>query len=274
MGLRISLQKFFSSIYTRAFIVFLISLNAALIGFETSPPIAEKYDKLFAMIDWGILIIFVIEIILKLFAFGRDFFRDWWNILDFLIVGVALVSSQATVFIFRFVRILRIFRLMSTVPELRFTLEAVFKALPSIGYTMVLLFLMFYIFAVICTWLFGQDFPDLFSDLGRSMFSLFQVMTLEGWSTEIAKPVMEKYPFSWALFILFIFMSTFVILNLLIAIIINAVQQMHEEEHQEEERDQKNFIHGETLTLENEIMALRKDVKALRELLEKKINEL
>ncbi len=271
MSLRENLRKLFESILTRAFIIFLISLNAALIGFETSPSINEKYGELFAVIDWGILIIFMVEIGLKIFAFGKDFFRDWWNIFDFFIVAIALVFSQATVFIFRFVRILRIFRLMSTVPELRFTLEAVFKALPSIGYTMVLLFLMFYIFAVICTWLFGQDFPYLFSDLGRSMFSLFQVMTLEGWSTEIAQPVMEKYPFAWAIFILFIFMSTFVILNLLIAIIINAVQQMHDQEQKEEEQEQKAFIHGETMTLEKEIIELRKDVRALKELLENKI---
>ena len=160
------------------FIVGLIILNSVTIGMETSKPLMKSFGFLFEWIDDAILAVFVVEIILKLYAFGFRFFKSAWNIFDFLIVAIAAIPAAGSFSVFRTIRILRTLRLIKNVPKLRMIIEALIKSIPSIGWIMVLLVMVFYIFAVLATNLYSQQFPQWFGDIGESMFTLFQIMTL------------------------------------------------------------------------------------------------
>ena len=177
-----------------------------------------------------ILAVFVLEILIKLVAFGPRFFRSGWNLFDFFVVGIALVPASGPLEILRALRILRVLRLLSQVPRLRQIIESLLRALPGMGWTAALLLLIFYIFAVMGTMLFGQQFPDYWGSLGKSFFSLFQIMTLESWSSGIARPMQEQIPMIWLFFVPFILISSFMVLNLFIAIIVSATQSIHADE--------------------------------------------
>ncbi|AKS41992.1 ion transporter [Wenzhouxiangella marina] len=216
------------------FIIGLIVLNAAILGLETSPTMMERAGAVLAGANAIILGIFVIEILLKLVAFGPRFFRSGWNLFDFFIVGISLVPASGPLEILRALRILRVLRLLSQVPKLRLIIESLMRALPGMGWTALLLILVFYVFAVMGTMMFGEQFPELWGNLARSLFTLFQVMTLESWSTGVARPMFDAYPWVWVYFVPFILVSSFMVLNLFIAIIVTATQSIHADEEEEQ----------------------------------------
>ncbi len=215
------------------FIIVLIIINAVILGLETSPRIMDQIGPALITANRLILAVFVIELLLKLAAFGPRFFRSGWNIFDFLIVSISLVPATGSMEILRALRILRVLRLLSQVPKLRVIIESLLRALPGMGWTALLLVLVFYVFAVMGTKLFSEDFPELWGNLALSLFSLFQVMTLESWSTGVARPMMEVYPWIWLYFVPFILVSSFMVLNLFIAIIVTATQSIHADEEEE-----------------------------------------
>lgn len=208
------------------FIVALIIVNAAVLGLQTSPEVTEATGGWLTTLNRAILAVFVLEIAVKIYAFGPRFFRSGWNVFDFLVVGVSLVPATGPLEIARTLRILRVLRLLSQVQRLRQIVEALLRALPGIGWTSFLLALVFYVFGVMGTQLFRDEFPQWFGSLGGSLFSLFQVMTLESWSSGIARPVMETYPLAWAYFVPFILLASFMVLNLFIAIIVSATHSL------------------------------------------------
>jgi len=216
------------------FIIGLIIINAAILGLETSPSIMAQTGGALLWLNKAILAVFVLEIILKLVAFGPRFFRSGWNIFDFLIVGISLVPASGPLEILRALRVLRVLRLLSQVPKLRLIIESLMRALPGMGWTSLLLMLVFYVFAVMGTMMFGEEFPGLWGNLGRSLFTLFQVMTLESWSTGVARPMFDAYPWAWVYFVPFILVSSFMVLNLFIAIIVTATQSIHADEEEEQ----------------------------------------
>ncbi len=216
------------------FIIVLIVVNAIILGLETSPAVMEVAGTLLILANQTILGVFVVEIALKLVAFGPRFFRSGWNVFDFFIVGIALVPAAGPFEILRALRILRVLRLLSQVPKLRAIIESLLRALPGMGWTALLLVLVFYIFAVMGTMLFAEDFPEYWGNLGLSLFSLFQIMTLESWSSGVARPMMEAYPLIWVYFVPFILISSFMVLNLFIAIIVTATQSIHHDEEAEQ----------------------------------------
>ncbi|MEM7054870.1 MAG: ion transporter [Pseudomonadota bacterium] len=214
----------------RNFIIALILINAVILGLETSPTIMAQIGPMLIAINKTILAVFVTEIVLKLVALGPRFFRSGWNLFDFFIVGIALVPASGPLEILRALRILRVLRLLSQVERLRQIIESLLRALPGMGWTGALLLLIFYIFAVMGTMLFGQQFPEYWGSLGKSFFSLFQIMTLESWSSGIARPMQEQIPMIWLFFVPFILISSFMVLNLFIAIIVSATQSIHADE--------------------------------------------
>lgn len=218
------------------FIIGLIIINAAILGLETSPTVMAQTGGVLVWLNKAILAVFVAEIALKLVAFGPRFFRSGWNIFDFLIVGISLVPASGPLEILRALRVLRVLRLLSQVPKLRVIIESLMRALPGMGWTTLLLLLVFYVFAVMGTMMFGQEFPELWGNLGRSLFTLFQVMTLESWSTGVARPMFDAYPWAWVFFVPFILVSSFMVLNLFIAIIVTATQSIHLDEEDEQRR--------------------------------------
>jgi voltage-gated sodium channel len=207
-----------------------IIFNAILLGLETSKTVMASAGDLIMSLDRICLAIFVAEIVAKLIAYRGRYFRDGWNIFDFVIVGVSLVPVTQGFSALRALRILRVLRLVSTTPRLRRVVEGLISALPGMASVFALMALIFYIGAVIATKLFGFDFPEWFGTLGRSGYSLFQIMTLESWSMGIVRPVMEVYPLAWMFFVPFIMITTFAVVNLLVGLIVNSMQDAHHEE--------------------------------------------
>ncbi len=229
-----------------------IIFNALVLGLETVPSIMQGYGATLGLLDQVAIAIFVVEILLKLFVYRWRFFTNGWNIFDLVIVSVALVPASQQFSVLRALRILRALRLISVVPSMRKVIVGLFKAIPSIGTVIVMLLLLFYISAVMATKLFGQSFPDWFGNLGLSLYSLFQIMTLESWSMGIVRPVMEVYPYAWAFFVPFILLTSFIVLNLFIGVIVNAMAEATGEE-----------AHSEREMIISELKALREDVAKL-----------
>src|SRR6056297_2020093 len=235
-GFRARLGRWIESAGPRNFIIALILINAVILGLETSPAIMAQVGGGLILINQVVLAIFVVEILIKLYAFGFRFFKAGWNVFDFLVVGIALVPATGPLDVLRALRILRVLRLLSQVQRLRNFIESLMRALPGMGWTTALLLLVFYIFAVMGTMMFGEAFPDYWGGLGRSFFSLFQIMTLESWSSGIARPMLEQIPLAWMYFVPFILVSSFMVLNLFIAIIVSATNSIHVDEEVAERR--------------------------------------
>jgi voltage-gated sodium channel len=251
----------------QTFITVAILINAVTLGLETSETVMAQAGDTLRIFDRVILAIFVFEIGVKLIVHRLAFFRNGWNVFDFVIVGISVMPATGNFSILRALRILRVLRLLSVVPTLRRVVEALLKAIPGMGAIGGVLVLVFYVGAVMATKLFGDTFPEWFGTIGGSMYSLFQIMTLESWSMGIVRPVMEVYPYAWAFFVPFIFLTSFMVLNLFIAIIVNSMQTLHDQEMKEimeEERKEAETAHGERDVLLAEIRALREDVKALK----------
>jgi voltage-gated sodium channel len=210
------------------FIIAVIVVNAVVIGFETSPGAMASFGGLLHALDRIALAIFVVELSARLFAYGPRFFRGGWNWFDFIIVAVALMPAGEGLAVLRALRILRAMRLISIVPSMRKVVEGLLRAIPAMGSVVLLLALVFYVSAVMATKLFGPAFPDWFGTIGASLYSLFQIMTLESWSMGIVRPVMEVQPQAWLFFVPFILITSFMVLNLFIAIIVTAMTEGEE----------------------------------------------
>lgn len=211
------------------FITALILLNAGLLGLETSDAIMHTAGGVIHAVDGIILIVFVAELAAKLVGHGLRFFRSGWNIFDLIVVGISLAPSSEALSVLRALRVLRVLRLVSMVPDLRRVVEALLRSLPGLGSIAALLVLIFYVFAVMATMMFGDRHEEWFGTLGRSFFTLFQIMTLEGWA-EIARKIMEEEQWAWVFFIPFILVTTLTVLNLFVAIIVNSMQTLHGED--------------------------------------------
>jgi len=242
-------------------IIALILINAATLGLETSSRMMDAVGGALKFADRLLLSIFVVEILVKLYAFGWRFFRNAWNVFDFVVVGIALIPSSGPLSV---MRVLRVLRLISVVPRFRFVVESLLRAIPGIMSIAGLLLILFYVAAVMATGLFGERFPEWFGSIGESMYTLFQVMTLESWSMGIARPVIEVYPWAWAFFVPFILIATFTMLNLFIAIIVSTMQSMVEEQKDQETAEIGALVHQETVELQNELRSLRGEMRALR----------
>jgi len=215
------------------FILAVILFNAAILGMETSKEIMAVAGPLIVMLDSICLAIFVVEIAAKIYARGMGFFRSGWGIFDFVIVGISLVPAAQGLSVLRALRILRLLRVLSVTPSLRRVVEGLMSALPGMGSVFLLMGIIFYIASVMATKLFGATFPEWFGTLGRSGYSLFQIMTLESWSMGIVRPVMEVYPHAWLFFVPFILITTFAVVNLVVGLIVNSMQDAHHAEDAE-----------------------------------------
>ncbi len=230
MSLRQKTAAFLDRAEVRNTILGVILFNALLLGLETSDSAMQAAGPLIIALDTVCLAIFVVEIGAKLFAQGTGFFRRPWNLFDFFVVGIALFPATQGLSVLRALRVLRLLRVISVAPRLRRVVEGFVTALPGMGSVFLLMGIIFYIGSVMATKLFGATFPDWFGDLGRSAYSLFQIMTLESWSMGIVRPVMEVYPWAWAFFVPFIMVTTFAVVNLLVGLIVNSMQDAHHAE--------------------------------------------
>jgi voltage-gated sodium channel len=226
-GFRGRLADWLDRPQVRNTIVAVIVFNAIVLGLETSDTLMAAYGPVILTLDRVCLTIFVLEIGAKLVAHGPRFFRSGWNIFDFLIVAIALLPATQGLAVLRALRILRVVRIVSAVPSLRRVVEGLFAALPGMGSVFLLMSIIFYIGAVMATKLFSDSFPEWFGTLGASLYTLFQVMTLESWSMGIVRPVLEVYPYAWAFFVPFIMVTTFAVVNLIVGLVVNSMQDAH-----------------------------------------------
>jgi voltage-gated sodium channel len=251
------------------FIIALILINAITLGLETSPTIMASHGELIQALDRMILSIFVVEISLRILAYGPRFFKDPWSVFDFSVVAIALLPATAQFSVLRALRVLRVLRLISMVPQMRRVVGALLSSIPGLSSIILVMVLIFYVFAVIATNLFATQHPQWFGTIGQSMYTLFQIMTLESWSMGIVRPLMETHPYAWAFFIPFILIATFTMLNLFIAIIVNAMQTQAEQE------SKKSIDKVETATNEMDqhiqtgIHRIEQELASLRQLLTK-----
>lgn len=217
------LLKIVESPFFRPIILGLIIINAITLGMETSPTLMAEHGDLLHLVDLVILTIFVVEIAMRMVARGKEFWRDPWCIFDFLVVGVALLPHAGEFAVLRTLRVLRVLRLISMIPSMRRVVSALISSLSGVAAVASIMLVIFYVFSVIATTLFSQVHPTYFSTLGNTMLTLFQVMTLEDWA-EIARPVIEQVEYAWLFFVSYIMISTFVILNLFIGVMVYAIQ--------------------------------------------------
>ncbi len=258
------------------FIILLITLNALTLGLATSSYMRENFGTALQVFENIALGIYTVELILKVMALHGRFFKSGWNLFDLLIVAIAYVPAVGPLSVLRSLRVLRVMRLISAVPRLRTIIKSLVMSLPSIGWITFLLFMMFYIFAVMATHLFGTAFPEWFSTLGESYYTLFQVLTLESWSMGIVRPIMEKFPYAWLFFIPFILLTSFVVLNVFIAVIVGAMSEVRSEEKlQEAEGELAEQNSSISQKLNEEIALLQSQLTrlaTLQQMLEKKQN--
>lgn len=249
---------------TEWFIAALIVVNAITLGLETSQSAMAVVGPVLLALDAMILSVFVVEIAARILVHRLAFFRDPWSLFDFFVVGIALMPATGNLSVLRALRILRVLRLITVVPSLRRVVGGLITALPGMGSIVALLVLLYYVFAVMATKLFGQSFPEWFGSIGASAYSLFQIMTLESWSMGIVRPVMEKHPYAWAFFVPYIIVTTFAVLNLFIGVVVNAMQVEHEKVVAEEREAEREMLHQETEPIVAEMQKLRAEILELK----------
>ncbi|TLX62282.1 ion transporter [Stutzerimonas nosocomialis] len=266
-GTRSRLGQFIERPAVQRTILLLIVINAVILGMQTSASVVDRWGGMLHLLDTIILAVFVAEITARIYVHRAGFFRDPWSLFDFAVVAIALVPASGQLSILRALRVLRVMRMVTMVPSMRRVVSALLSAIPGLGSIAMVLGLVFYVSAVIATGLFSAEFPEWFGTLGRSVYTLFQVMTLESWSMGIVRPVMEVFPYAWVFFIPFILIATFTMLNLFIAIIVNAMQTVTEADR---EATQSSIDaardHIET-DLHDEVRSLRGEIAELKEML-------
>lgn len=223
---RLRLAAWIDSPRVQHFVVAVILLNAVILGLETSPAVMARWGTLLVVLDKLCLAVFVLELVIKMQAYRGRFWRSGWNVFDFLVVGVALVPGAGPWAVLRSLRVLRVLRLLTVIPSLRKVVAAFLHSIPGLAGVVAVMSIFFYTAGVLATRLFGETYPDWFGSLGKSLYTLFQVMTLESWSMGIVRPVMETHPWAWAFFVPFIVIATFTILNLFIGIIVSTMQEL------------------------------------------------
>jgi voltage-gated sodium channel len=213
----------------------LIIVNTIVLGMETYPNVMRAHGDLLTSIDQTILYVFILELVLRFIAYRLDFFKDPWSIFDFCVVGIALIPAQDAFSALRAARALRALRLISVFPKLRKVIEGLVMAIPGICAIAGIMAIIICVFALIASKLYGPSYPEWFGNLHLSVFSLFQIMTLEGWP-DIVRTVMQEKPFAWIFFVTYILIATFSVLNLFIAVVVDAMQRNHEQELDGEQR--------------------------------------
>lgn len=264
MTLRDRAREFVERPWVTNTILGIIIFNAITLGLGTSAAVRAHAGGLLDVIDTAVLTIFVLELALKLYAYGVRFFSSAWNIFDLVVVSFGLLPDSQGLSALRGLRVVRALRLLSVIPQMRAVVQALLDALPGMGAVIVMISIVFYVFGVMATMMYGQAFDEWFGTLGRSLYSLFQIMTLESWSMGIVRPVMEEFPFAWSFFVPFIVITAFSVLNLFIGLLVNTMQSAVEAEAEAEFEKLRDLVKSETDVVDAHVLELHEQIKALR----------
>ena len=250
-----TIQAFVEHRVVQRFIIGLIVINAIILGMETSKSLMQACGYWLTLANQIILYTFVVELLLRFFVYRLRFFTQPWSLFDAAVVLIALIPASQAFSALRALRVLRVLRLLSTVPTMRKVIEGLLSAIPGIASVASIMLLFFYVFAVVGTHLYGATFPQWFGTLGNTMYTLFQIMTLESWSMGIVRPVMEQHPGAWAFFVVYILITTFTMLNLFIAIIVNAMHSDEDKSAKEDRLEMKRVLSEEISAMEKRLLA-------------------
>jgi len=260
-GARERLRAFLDRRWVVNLVLGVILANALVLGAETM--VTGAALQVLMTIDHIMLGFFVLELVLRVIAYGRRFFRDPWNVFDLLVVGVAVLPASESLSALRALRVLRVLRVITVVPSLRRVVDGLLRAVPGMGAVGALLVLVMYVSAVIATNLFGAAAPEYFGSLWVSLFTLFQAMTGEAWP-DIARVVIATHPWAWIFFVLYILVVSFAVLNLFIAVIVNGMEEISEEERKD---DEQKDVRLDNLAAQNREILV--ELRALRAKLDK-----
>ena len=263
-SLRARARTFIERDTVRNVILGIIIFNAITLGLSTSDWVTAHFGRALKILDNIVLAIFVAELAVKFYAYRLSFFRSSWNVFDLLVVAVGLLPQSDGLTALRGLRVIRAMRLLSVVPQMRSVVQALLDALPGMGAVIIMISIVFYVFGVMATIMYGDAFDEWFGTLGRSLYSLFQIMTLESWSMGIVRPVMEVFPSAWLFFVPFIVITAFSVLNLFIGLLVNTMQSAVEEDTGAEFDKLKSVVREETDLVAEEVRALSEQVRALR----------
>lgn len=241
------------------FVIGVIVVNAIALGLETSQTVMRNIGGFLNWLDFFIICFFVFEVLARMIVFRAKFWRDPWSLFDLAVVTVTLMPATGNFSVLRALRILRVLRIVSALPSIRRVVTGLLNAVPGMSSILFLLTLINYIFAVLTTKLYGASHPEFFGTIGASFFTLFQIMTLEGWSGEIVRPVMTDHPYAWAVFVPYIVVVTFAVLNLFIGIVVDAMQSQSDEIRDEESEREYNHIIAEIQSLRGEVREMHKE---------------
>jgi voltage-gated sodium channel len=263
-------QKFIALRNNNFFEIFVITIiiaSALIIGVKTyqiDPKIAQAIE----IMDWAITLFFLVEISIRIVAERNliEFFKKGWNVFDFIIVTASLipVEESEVAYLGRLLRIFRVLRLISIIPDLRLLLNAFLKAIPRMGYVSLMMFIIFYIYAAMGSIFFSRINPDLWSNIAVSLLTLFRVATFEDW-TDVMYETMTVYPLSWIFYLSFIFIVAFIFLNMMIGIVLETLQR----EHEDYNRDQGEGEAGEVHWMRQHIAIMEERLERIERLLEK-----
>jgi len=274
------ISELVESMFFQNFILFIIVINCIIMGIQTSPNINSEFGRLLSVCDKICLGIFITELFLKLTVYKKQFFKSGWNIFDTLIVIISILSDFSYLSTMRVFRVFRVFRslkamkslkslrglrLISGIEKLQVIVVAIINSIPSILWTGGLLMLIYYIFAIMGVSLFGASFPDWFGSLGKAMYTLFQVMTLESWSMGISRPVMELYHLAWLYFVPFVLTSSFIVMNVVVGIVVNSISEVAQI-NRIEKIDKEDVDRN----IETEVMIIKEHLANLEALMDKK----
>lgn len=217
------MRRFLESRYTRGVISTVIFVNAVVIGLLTVEDLNADVRAFLRAVDVGCLAFFVVEMGLKLWAYRKRFFKSPWNCIDLAVIAISLLPQFGMFTTVRIFRSLRVFRVISGTRHLRMIVVAIVNSLPGIGWTAFLLMLIYYVYAIMGVNLYGLEFPSLFGSIQKAFFTLFRIMTLDDWCSEIAAPIIKAHPMSWIYLITFILVSAFVVMNVVVGIFVNSM---------------------------------------------------
>lgn len=267
-----TIKKFIEAKYFQHFITFLIIFNGITLGLATSRDFMNDYGVLIHNMDNIIIAVFTLEITMRIYIHRQQFFKDPWSLFDFFVVSISLIPANEGLSILRVLRVLRLFRLLTIVPQMRLIISAILSVIPGMASVSLVLLLFFYVFAIIATNLFSMTFPQWFGSLGESMFTLFQIMTLESWSMGIARPIMETHPYAWIFFVIYILIVTFIMVNLFIGLVVDAIFTIKGSENTQSEADGDEKSRPETakeLVYQHEIKLLQGELNEMKQLMTK-----
>ena len=205
-------------------IMSLICMDAVILGLMTSDAMNRFFEGGLFILDRLFMAIFIIEMIMKIFAFGKKFFKSGWNVFDFAVIAISSVPFASWFIIFRTFRLFRLLRYVNKFTRLKQMINTFLALLPNFMAMLLVMAVFFYVFAIMAVCLFGDVFIE-FSDLGSSLFALLQVVTLDGWASNIARPVLAVFPHSWLFFVSFVFISFLITVSFLMSVVSEVVRR-------------------------------------------------